>query len=504
MRPRFFRYSGTVILFLSVTKLASLASANAPPPPSTQLQNAANRLTHGSVMGESALIDKETGRIFWEGGSTSTLSASLSPFLEGLGVRHFRASVLSGILLLSLVSNVVAWIRGRFEESSFVREGTGSWFVKSLLLIINWTILRLPKLDNRFVLVVFLLYLVEATTCSTRRYLANAISSPAELESYIEKLRQEPPAVAWKVRCFHYERRRWLSMLLLVKLWKLLLKRSDDDNELFPSSGSSASLLTKKVVTHQAVGNYTFSSCQDNTVAGVWKRAEATAQSHAPFAKIIFSKMLVLSNAKAREDYFKQQGNFVSEHLTSDEYAEFSTSIQVAGFKPRMLALRPVEGHPSVKLFRLNLFWLFTFLGLTVPFRIWFARHCDEIRVTVTKETVTLENPSKGWFTRSSKRASSPQEHTLREGFKRMMQELSLYSSQQEALLSSSVELETKEEATTNATLTTENVSGSSSAAFVITAEADQAAEESVPEVTNATTTEPVPLEGNETMLDNQ
>ena len=30
---------------------------------------------------------------------------------------------------------------------------------------------------------------------------------------------------------------------------------------------------------------------------------------------------------------------------------------------------------------------LATLLGLSLPYRIWFAKHCDEIRVTVVKET---------------------------------------------------------------------------------------------------------------------
>lgn len=68
-------------------------------------------------------------------------------------------------------------------------------------------------------------------------------------------------------------------------------------------------------------------SCEDKTIAGVWRRAEATAANPAPFSKIVLSKLLVLPNTKAREDYFKQQSNFVTRE-GSDEYTEFSTSIQ--------------------------------------------------------------------------------------------------------------------------------------------------------------------------------
>lgn len=54
---------------------------------------------------------------------------------------------------------------------------------------------------------------------------------------------------------------------------------------------------------------------------------EATCDTPAPFSKIVLSKLLILPNAKAREDYFKQQSTFVTKE-GSDDYTEFSTSIQ--------------------------------------------------------------------------------------------------------------------------------------------------------------------------------
>lgn len=90
-----------------------------------------------------------------------------------------------------------------------------------------------------------------------------------------------------------------------------------------------------------------------------------------------------------------------------------------------MLAVRPVKGVPSAKLFRLHLYWMFTLIGLTVPFRIWFARHCDELRVTVAKETSTVK-PSSSWSW-LSKSAPDPSTES-NERFKVMMRDLALYA----------------------------------------------------------------------------
>lgn len=58
------------------------------------------------------------------------------------------------------------------------------------------------------------------------------------------------------------------------------------------------------------------------------------------------------------------------------------------GFRPKLLAVRPMRhAATSAAIFRLHIYILFTLLGLSLPYRIWFAKHCDEIRVTVVKET---------------------------------------------------------------------------------------------------------------------
>ena len=75
--------------------------------------------------------------------------------------------------------------------------------------------------------------------------------------------------------------------------------------------------------------NYSPPRCDDNTIAGVWKRAEATSLTGlAPFTKIALTKILVLSNKKSREDYFKQQSEFFAENSRSDELVQFSTHIE--------------------------------------------------------------------------------------------------------------------------------------------------------------------------------
>lgn len=164
------------------------------------------------------------------------------------------------------------------------------------------------------------------------QYLANAIIAPSELEVFIEKLRSEPPVVTWKVRCFHYERPFWLSPIQTLKSGLKMLGRKELKAQIDPGSNPTDSdtansdippvvqrasedtlgPFRRKVVSHEAQVQYTFGSFLDDTIAGVWKRQDAVSNEAAPFMKIVLQKILVLANQDAKNDYFKQQSNFIT------------------------------------------------------------------------------------------------------------------------------------------------------------------------------------------------
>ena len=390
------------------------------------------------VIGESALMDKETGRVFWEGGSSSTLSASVAPKLKAiLGVHHLKASLLSGILLLAVVGFLAQWLKDKIDQSTLFQRRPRPFYLNASLFLIQWTILRAPKFEPWFLASIVILYLLEAFFCSTKRFLANAIEGD-ELEKYLEQLRDTPPVIEWKVRSFHYEPRAWTAPLAgLLEVWGQIRQKQKStvaSSLLEPSSQevSQPSWVRRKKVTQVSTGSYNFTSCVDRTVVGVWKRANAVDSANsAPFIKLTLTKLLVLADAKTRHDYFQQQSQFVTDHCQEDRMAEFSTNIQVAGYKPKLLAVRHRRQATTIasRFFRLHFFWFFTLLGLSLPYRIWLSNHCDEMRVTITKETSSEEAvANRGWF--SPKKTSTKDES--KEAFRSLMENLMLYSVKRE------------------------------------------------------------------------
>ena len=326
-----------------------------------------------AVMGESSIVDKETGRIFWESSKQATLSQNLAPLLRSItGIPHLKASILSTILWFELMSTLAGLGRGQLQKlargQTLSQEHT--FFLSSVQ-----SLLLLPRVPRWLLALTVFLALTEAAFCSTRQYLSHRVTN---VESCLETLRRTPVVVDWRVRAYHYQ--KWLG-----------------------------GLLQRKVVSNTATGQYHPAFWEDETVAGLWKRAMPSARdSIAPFTKITLSKTLLLRDTRARQDYLQQQRSFV-QSAAMDEHAEFSTKISIAGFEPRLLVVR---NRPWF--FTLPVFWFFTLCGLTVPFRRWFSAHCDELRVAVVKEVGTTPvKKSIGWFASKQDEARLPIEAQL-------------------------------------------------------------------------------------------
>ena len=175
------------------------------------------------TLGESAIVDKESGRVYWQGGKQSLFDATVGhSYLsdqDGV-VRHVRASLFSFILWISFIRWLADWalhqqvLIAKWKTILHPSERAIE-IVKTIARKVLLCLAYLPNFGQFFISFVVIMYLLESYFCSTRKYLANAISSPENIESYMELLREQPPVIKWRIRCYHYERRKLLSLLLL-------------------------------------------------------------------------------------------------------------------------------------------------------------------------------------------------------------------------------------------------------------------------------------------------
>jgi hypothetical protein len=208
-----------------------------------------------------------------------------------------------------------------------------------------------------------LFYLLECGLCSTRKYLSNSLS-PSEWTDYMAQLKEAEPEILWVVRCYHYRhvRRR--------------------------SSNGRTTTHRQKVVTHTAreifdVGNR--DNWRDVTSTDTAERAmQSGGDDSATFLRATLAKLFVFTNPSVGERYFVQEALFKQREGRRDVHSEFSRYIRLDNFRHKVLVVR--TGLSDVAFASKLWFWVTSCLGLTVPYRIWFSRHCQPTELTVTKE----------------------------------------------------------------------------------------------------------------------
>ena len=306
------------------------------------------------ILGESAIVDKETGQVFWQGGKQSLFESTvghsyLSNQQEGV-VQHIRATLLSFILWMSVIRFIAEWalkrkILTRLTEFMHPSQRLLD-VVKLLTRAMLFCLVCLPRFSVTFLVLVGIMYLIESYTCSTRKYLSNSLSCPQDVEMYIEKLRDEEPTVSWQIRCYHYEKRKWLCKLLLLDAYDYFhgLSQATKNIEMSSNSTSSGedagsnttqskvetlgpSIFTRKLISHQSKQYYSVGNWHDDTIMGLWRQAQASTTVMAAFTKISLYKLVLFANKQTRVDYFKQQSDFIRVEGRKDEYAEFSTHV---------------------------------------------------------------------------------------------------------------------------------------------------------------------------------
>ncbi len=215
-----------------------------------------------SIMGESALIDRETGRVFWEGGASTTLVENVfATKLDQYGVEHAQAALLTAFITLAFLGVLAAWLRHILVPP--ISNDTSSTMTRYFHVLLAQTLFRLPHPENKWLIAMTIaLYLLESYNCNTRRFLANAITSPTGVEEYIEQLRSHQPVVTWMVRSFHYRKRRIFALtdVMQSSLRRLTSKTGEDafPNIATAKKCSPAFMFTKKVITHEAKTTYRY------------------------------------------------------------------------------------------------------------------------------------------------------------------------------------------------------------------------------------------------------
>jgi len=111
---------------------------------------------------------------------------------------------------------------------------------------------------------------------------------------------------------------------------------------------------------------------------------QAFQVSPSTFVKITLSKLAIFADMKTLRSFQSQELAFRQANTNRDHHADFTVHLEMKDYLTKVLAVK--LGLGNVRLASTFWFWVFTLTGMTVPYRCWFSKHCQNVEITLTKE----------------------------------------------------------------------------------------------------------------------
>lgn len=249
-----------------------------------------------------------------------------------------------------------------------------------------------------FVVLLYLVYLVECWHCHTRIELKHKVDMQTVYHK-MRQMREALPIVWWKALCYHYVRRT-----------RQVTRYRNGD------AFTSTQVYYERVNSHTAGCAFNFTNCgfKDNTTF-------VTGLEDYAATKIKFSKSFSFAHPEAKYEFDEQRNQFFVENERRDDYMETREGMDLlnVNFKEYMLAFKDPDNLPW---YVSNvIFWIASFLLLSWPLRVIIEYKTAYIHYHVHKvfgtNYVNTEQPASGRMTRANTIGSAELEMIVRNNF---------------------------------------------------------------------------------------
>ena len=198
-----------------------------------------------------------------------------------------------------------------------------------------------------FVIMLYLVYLVECWHCHTRLELKHKVDVNTVYEK-ISKMREALPIIWWKALCYHYVR----------KTRHVTRYRNGD-------AFTSTQVYYERVNTHTAGSAFNFSQCGVKDLSSCLSGLENYSAT-----KIRFSKGYSFVGIDAEYEFEEQRNRFFRENERRDDYIETREGMDLLNinFKEYMIAFADPDNLPWYVSH--IVFWIASFLLMSWPLRV--------------------------------------------------------------------------------------------------------------------------------------
>ncbi|XP_067120011.1 transmembrane protein 151B-like [Centruroides vittatus] len=213
-----------------------------------------------------------------------------------------------------------------------------------------------------FMVMLYLVYLVECWHCSTRLELTYNVDASVVYD-HIQQMRESQPMIWWKAICYHYVRRS-----------RQVTRYRNGD------AYTTTQIYFERVNSHSSGSCFTYTNCGVKDIS----KKLVDLEKH-PATKIRFSKGFAFANIEAANEFEEQRMRFFLENERIDDYMEMREGLDLVGvnFQEYMVAFADPDRLPWYVSHLV--FWLFSMVLLSWPLRVLIEFKTAYVHYQVTK-----------------------------------------------------------------------------------------------------------------------
>lgn len=206
--------------------------------------------------------------------------------------------------------------------------------------------------------VAYLIYLYECCKSDSQKFLRNQMEI-VEYGNFLAKVKKSAPTVYFVVECYHYETKTTATTIYVNNIPQTTYQTS-----------------TVKVVSSTNSQQFGFATWSDIT-------GDPTGMSSHKLIKLNVDKLLVFADDATEKEYNKQKQLHTDKHKNRDTHFNAYMQHVINGYQEHVL----VKSGSATKPFFLNIwfFALFSLIGFSWPYRMWFEYLVDNKAITIKK-----------------------------------------------------------------------------------------------------------------------
>lgn len=206
--------------------------------------------------------------------------------------------------------------------------------------------------------VAYLIYLYECCKSDSLKFLRNQFEI-VEYGNFLAQVKKNAPSVFFVVECYHYETRTTTSTIYVNNVPQTTFQTH-----------------TVKVVSSTNSQQFKYASWSDTT-------GDPTGITSHKLIKLKVEKLLVFADDATEKEYNRQKQIHTDTYKNRDTHFNAYMQHVINGYQEQML----VKSGSATKPFLLNIwfFVLFSMIGFSWPYRMWFEFLVDNKAITIKK-----------------------------------------------------------------------------------------------------------------------